>query len=49
MIGGASEDPNQFNGDELFSSTRITIAPMLIVLGYVVVFYSIMKKNKENC
>jgi hypothetical protein len=48
MIGGASEDPNQFNGDELFSNTRITIAPILIVLGYVVVFYSIMKKNKEN-
>ncbi len=48
MIGGASEDPAQFNADELFSSTRITLAPILIVLGYVVVFYSIMKKNKEN-
>ena len=48
MIGGASEDPAQFNADELFSETRITVAPILIVVGYVIVFYSIMKKNKEN-
>lgn len=48
MIGGASDDPAQFNADELFSWTRITLAPILIVLGYMVVFYSIMKKNKEN-
>lgn len=47
MIGGATEDPNQFNANELFSSTRITIAPILIVAGYVVIFYSIMKKNKS--
>ena len=46
MIGGASEDPAQFDGDQLFSTTRITIAPILIVAGYVVVFYSIMKRNK---
>lgn len=48
MIGGASDDPNQFDADALFSSTRITIAPILIVAGYVVVFYSIMKRNKSK-
>ena len=48
MIGGASEDPNQFNADELFSSTRITVAPILIVAGYIVVFYSIMKRNRSK-
>jgi len=47
MIGGAAEDPNDFSSEELFSSTRITIAPMLIVLGYVVIMYSIMKKPKS--
>lgn len=46
MIGGATEDPNAFSEEELFSSTRITIAPMLILLGYVVILYSIMKKPK---
>lgn len=48
MIGGGSDDPNVFNADELFSSVRITIAPMLIVAGYVVIFYAIMKRNKKD-
>ena len=48
MIGGGSEDPSKFNADELFSPIRITLAPFLIVLGYVVIFYSIMKKNPSD-
>ena len=48
MIGGAAEDPNEFNKEELFSSTRITIAPILIVAGYIVILYSIMRKGKKS-
>lgn len=48
MIGGATEDPSKFNEGELFSPMRITIAPMLIVAGYVVIMYSIMKKPKAE-
>ena len=47
MIGGATEDPNVFSEDELFSSTRITVSPMLILLGYIVILYAIMKKPKS--
>lgn len=46
MMGGGSEDPNVFNEDEMFSFTRITLAPLLVIGGYVVVIYGIMKKNK---
>ena len=46
MIGGAAEDPNAFDGSELFSARRITIAPMLIVAGYIVIIYAILKKKK---
>lgn len=46
MMGGGSDDPNVFNGDELFSATRITVAPFLVILGFVVVIYGIMKKRK---
>ncbi|MBL1279835.1 MAG: DUF3098 domain-containing protein [Fluviicola sp.] len=45
MIGGANEDPNVFDG-EMFSTMRITIAPMLIVAGFGIIIYSIMKKPK---
>ncbi len=36
MIGGAAKNPNEFNKSELFSSVRITLAPILIVAGYAV-------------
>ena len=48
MIGGATEDPGQFDASELFSNVRITIAPLLIVIGYVVILYAIMKKYKSE-
>jgi hypothetical protein len=48
MIGGAAEDPNEFHKEELFGTVRITIAPMFIVLGYIVILYSIMKKPKAD-
>lgn len=49
MIGGGSEDHNIFKEDELFSFRRITLAPFVIVLGYVVIGYAIMKNpNKEK-
>lgn len=48
MIGGGTEDPNKFDGDALFSSTRITLAPFLVIVGYLVILYSIMKKSKKE-
>jgi hypothetical protein len=48
MIGGGTDDPNKFDATELFSHTRITIAPMLIVAGYIVIMFAIMKKPKAK-
>jgi hypothetical protein len=47
MIGGGSEDPNKFDASALFSTTRITLAPFLIVAGYVIIIYAIMRKSKQ--
>ena len=46
MIGGGSKDPSQFN-PEIFSFRRITLAPILILAGYVVEIFAIMKKPKD--
>jgi hypothetical protein len=46
MMGGGSEDPNVFDADEMFSHRRITVAPILVIGGYVLVIFGIMKKNK---
>jgi len=48
MIGGGSDDPNKFDADALFSPVRITVAPILIVAGYIVMLYAIMKKPKSG-
>jgi len=46
MAGGASTDPNVFNKDEVYSTRRITIAPILILAGLVIEIYAIFKKPK---
>ena len=48
MAGGKSEDPSVFNPDEVYSTTRITIAPILIVLGLVVEVIAIFRKPKTE-
>jgi uncharacterized membrane protein len=47
MIGGGSEDPTKFNADEIFSFRRITLSPIVILAGFVVVLLGIMKKSKD--
>ena len=44
MAGGRSSNPNQFNPQEIYSTQRITIAPILIVLGFIIEIVAIMKK-----
>jgi Protein of unknown function (DUF3098) len=46
MSGGASTDPAVFNKDEVYSTTRITIAPILILAGLVIEIYAIFKKPR---
>jgi len=46
MIGGGSDDPNVFS-NKIFDFRRITLAPILILAGYVVEIFAIMKKPKD--
>jgi hypothetical protein len=48
MIGGGSDDPNVFNYDELFSFRRITLAPIIVLVGFGIGFYAIVKKPKDQ-
>ncbi len=47
MSGGKSADPTVFDTKEVYSTTRITVAPILIVLGLLVEVYAIFKKSKK--
>lgn len=48
MAGGKSADPNVFNYDEIYSFRRITLAPILIIAGFVVEVIAIMRKPKSE-
>jgi hypothetical protein len=48
MAGGKSKDPNVFDPNEVYSTVRITIAPLLIITGFVINIIAIMKKPKES-
>lgn len=47
MIGGGSKDPNEFSYD-LFNFQRMTLAPFLVLLGYAIQIYAILKKKKKQ-
>ena len=47
MIGGHPENPAEFNSKELYSATRITIAPIVIVIGLLIEAAAIMIKAKD--
>lgn len=46
MIGGGSDDPTVFN-PEIFSFRRITLAPIFVVIGFVIELFAIMRKPKK--
>jgi hypothetical protein len=46
MAGGKSSDPKVFNDNDVYSTTRITIAPILIIAGLLLEIFAIMKKSK---
>jgi hypothetical protein len=48
MAGGKSSDPNVFDPKEVYSTTRITIAPLLIITGFIIEIVAIMKKPKPE-
>lgn len=47
MIGGGSDDPDVFN-EAIFSFRRLTLAPILVLIGFGIQIYAIMKKPKNN-
>ena len=47
MAGGKSKDPNVFDPKEVYSFTRVTIAPILILAGLALEIFAIFKKKKS--
>jgi hypothetical protein len=48
MAGGKSKDPNVFDPKEVYSFTRVTIAPILILGGLALEIFAIFRKDKKT-
>ena len=48
MSGGKGDNAAVFSEQEVYSKTRITVAPILIMLGLVIEIFAIMKKSSSN-
>ncbi len=46
MSGGSSEDPKVFD-DAVFNFQRIRLAPTLVLIGFGITIYSILKNPKK--
>ncbi len=47
MLGGKSEDPNVFS-EKIFSFRRITLAPLVVLAGFIFEIWAIMKRPKNT-
>lgn len=46
MWGGGSKDPNVFN-EEMFDFRRLTLSPILVLIGFGIGIVAIMKRPKD--
>ena len=46
LSGGSSNDPNIFNY-EMFNTRRMVIAPLVLLSGFIIGFFAIMKVKKD--
>ena len=46
MLGGKTKDPKEFS-DNIFSFRRITLAPLVVLAGFIFEIWAIMKRPKN--
>ncbi len=48
LMAGGKQAPDQFNFEEIYSFRRITLAPIVIILGFLVEVYAVIRKPKSG-
>ena len=48
MKGGGTEDMNIHNQEEMFGFQRITLSPILIIIGFIINIFAILYSSKEE-
>lgn len=48
LMSGGHSDPNVFDVNEIYSARRITVAPIMILLGFIIEIFAILKQPSEK-
>lgn len=48
MAGGRSDNPNVFDKTQVYSTMRITIAPIVVLIGFVIEIFAIFHQPKKR-
>lgn len=48
MLGKNNTDPNVFPADEIYSFRRITLAPLIVMIGFGIEIFAILKKPAQE-
>ena len=48
MVGGGTDDPSVFTGEQMFSFRRIVLAPALIFIGFLFEIWAIIYKKRAE-
>lgn len=48
MAGGKSSDPTVFNDNEVYSFRRITLAPIVILIGLAIEIFALVRKSRKS-
>ena len=46
MTGAANDNPAVFPKEEIYSFRRITLAPVVVIIGFLIEVYAILKRPK---
>ncbi|MEI7802265.1 MAG: DUF3098 domain-containing protein [Bacteroidota bacterium] len=47
LMSGGAQKPNEWKVDEIYSFRRVTLAPIVVIIGYVIVIFGILRKPKD--
>ncbi len=48
LMSGGEQPANQYNTDEIYSFRRITLAPIVVVIGYIVIAFGVMHRPQKK-
>lgn len=48
MTGGAMPDPKVWEPERIYSFRRVTLAPILMVAGFITIIFGIFKKTDSS-